>query len=105
LRARSPRRLCCPGPSVGAGRGESAKLFFKPKDKAGPDSLCLAGRHGVRMKYRVKRSDGTVIGTYEASSEDEVLAKVGADQGSGYPSRETAEAAAMDGAILIEGAE
>jgi len=56
------------------------------------------------MKYQVRRSDGTILGVYDASSEDELLDKVGADSSSGYASREAAEAAAMDGAILLEGA-
>ncbi len=57
------------------------------------------------MKYRVRRSDGAVIGVYDASSEDEVLDKMGVDSGSGYPSREASETAAMQGAITIEGIE
>jgi hypothetical protein len=57
------------------------------------------------MKYRVTRDDGTEIGSYDAASEDEVLDKLAADQGSGYPSRAAAEAAAMDGRILLESAE
>ena len=47
------------------------------------------------MKYRVVRGDGSVIGIYDASSEDEVLEKIGGDTKSGYPSHEAAEAAAM----------
>jgi hypothetical protein len=65
----------------------------------------LRGKHGAHMKYRVRRNDGTVIGIYDASSEDDVLDKVAADSSSGYPSREAAETAAMDGAILLEGVE
>jgi hypothetical protein len=55
------------------------------------------------MKYRVMRGDGSLVGIYDAASEDEVLDKIAADSGSGYSSREAAEGAAMDGAILLEG--
>jgi hypothetical protein len=57
------------------------------------------------MKYRVRRTDGSVIGIYEAPSEDEVLDKLATDPDSGFSSRQASEAAAMDGAITIEGAE
>jgi hypothetical protein len=54
------------------------------------------------MQYRVRKSDGTVIGVYDAASEDEVLDKLGVDSKSGYPSRAEAEGAALDGLILFE---
>jgi hypothetical protein len=54
------------------------------------------------MKYRVTRSDGSVVGMYDASSEDEVLDKIALDPLSTFPSREAAESAAMDGSILLE---
>jgi hypothetical protein len=57
------------------------------------------------MKYRVMRSDGSIVGTYDASSEDEVLGKISDDANSGFPSREAAEGAAMDGLIRLEGVE
>jgi hypothetical protein len=57
------------------------------------------------MKYRVTRGDGSLVGTYDAPSEDEVLDKIAADTSSGFPSREAAEGAAMDGAIRLEGVE
>ena len=55
------------------------------------------------MKYRVTRGDGSVVGIYEAASEDEVLDRIAKDPASGVPSREAAESAAMDGAIMLEG--
>jgi hypothetical protein len=57
------------------------------------------------MKYRVTRIDGSVVGVYDASSEDEVLDRVGADSKSGFPSHEAAEAAAIEGVLMIEGTE
>ncbi len=57
------------------------------------------------MKYRVITSGGAVVGVYDATSEDEVLDKVGADSSTGYATRAAAEDAAMNGAILIEAAE
>ena len=54
------------------------------------------------MKYRVTRSDGSLVGMYDASSEDEVLDKIAHDPSSAFPSREAAESAAMEGSILLE---